>query len=239
MFAHFIAQRSLSYCFAVSLNFEQRAVAHAALGDVTRLAIVDALRVSDRSPSELGQLFDVTSNLLSHHLDALEAAGLIERVTSHGDRRRRYIRLIPSVLSSLVPAAPSRARDALFVCTHNSARSQLAAALWQQITRTRGDSAGTHPADAVHPGAVAAARRHHLTLLDQRPRSLSSVKRMPSIVITVCDQAHEELAPDAGWLHWSLPDPALDPRPAVFDATVAELRRRIVEFAPAATGKAS
>jgi hypothetical protein len=46
-------------------------------------------------------------------------------------------------------------------------------------------------------------------------------------VITVCDRAHEELAAEASWLHWSVPDPVATPSRATFDATVAELRERI------------
>ncbi|MEO1059706.1 MAG: ArsR family transcriptional regulator, partial [Actinomycetota bacterium] len=50
----------------------ERAAIHGALGDPGRLAIVDALRVSDRSPQELGALLDMPSNLLAHHLTTLE-----------------------------------------------------------------------------------------------------------------------------------------------------------------------
>ena len=52
----------------------------------------------------------------------------------------------------------------LFVCTHNSARSQLAAALWTATTGREALSAGTQPATRVHPGAVAAAARAGLVL---------------------------------------------------------------------------
>ena len=61
------------------------------------------------------------------------------------------------------------------MCTHNSARSQLAAALWTQLTNQPADSAGTHPAARVHPGAVAAARRAGLDLTDARPKLLDDV----------------------------------------------------------------
>ena len=48
-----------------------------------------------------------------------------------------------------------------------------------------------------------------------------------AVVITVCDRAHEELAPDSEWLHWSIPDPVPVGTKTAFDATVAELRTRI------------
>jgi protein-tyrosine-phosphatase len=53
------------------------------------------------------------------------------------------------------------------------------------------------------------------------------VGRPPRLVVTVCDRAHEELAADRSWLHWSVPDPVTTPSKAAFDATVSELRDRI------------
>ena len=46
-----------------------------------------------------------------------------------------------------------------------------------------------------------------LPLADAAPRSIADVPAMPPLVITVCDQAHEELDPPDDWLHWSIPDP--------------------------------
>jgi protein-tyrosine-phosphatase len=119
-----------------------------------------------------------------------------------------------------------RGREVLFVCSQNSARSQLAAALWRDLAGADATSAGTHPAARVHPGAVAAARRAGLDLGEARPRSLDEVD-MPDAVVTVCDRAHEELAPTDGWLHWSIADPVPDGRRAAFDRVVDDLRQRI------------
>lgn len=205
-----------------------RAARHAALGDATRLAIVDELVSSDRAPVELRELTGVDSNLLAHHLDVLEHVGLITRSRSSGDGRRRYVRLVHGALADLVPRAERVAGPALFVCTHNSARSQLAAALWAQLVGAPAQSAGTHPAERVHPGAVAAAKRARLDLTGARPRSIEDVRRRPgTLVVTVCDRAHEELLRDNTWLHWSVPDPVVAPTKARFDATVEELRTRI------------
>jgi protein-tyrosine-phosphatase len=168
----------------------------------------------------------VESNLLSHHLDVLEVAGFVERTRSHGDGRRRYIHLAPGALEDLVPTSSMTACEVLFVCTHNSARSQLAAALWQDIVGAPATSAGTHPADAVHPGAVAAAQRVGLDLSDAQPQALLGVAQ-PELVVTVCDQAHEELPVSADWLHWSIPDPATSATRSAFDGVVAELQYRI------------
>ncbi len=113
------------------------------------------------------------------------------------------------------------------MCTHNSARSQLAAALWREISGAAGQSAGTHPSARVHPGAIAAARRAGLDLSRARPRPLAALKTKPALVVTVCDRAHEELDAPPTWLHWSVPDPVATPSRAAFDATVHELRDRI------------
>jgi protein-tyrosine-phosphatase/DNA-binding transcriptional ArsR family regulator len=204
-----------------------RARRHAALGDPTRLAIVDELTASDRAPIELRRLADIPSNLLAHHLDVLEQVGLITRSRSSGDGRRRYVHLHRDALDGLSSGMSRGAQPALFVCTHNSARSQLAAALWSLLTDQPADSAGTHPSDRVHPGAIAAARRAGLDLTHARPKRLTDVTSVPALVITVCDRAHEELEPEPDWLHWSVPDPVAKPTKAAFDATVIELRNRI------------
>jgi protein-tyrosine-phosphatase len=191
------------------------------------MAIVDELSTSDRASIELQRLVDVPSNLLAHHLDVLEGVGLISRSRSSGDGRRRYVHLHPDALGALTPRLRRAAQRALFVCTHNSARSQLASALWTQLTKRHADSAGTHPADRVHPGAVAAGRRAGLDLTRAHPRRLDEIRRQPALVVTVCDRAHEELDSEPTWLHWSIPDPVSTPTRAAFDATVAELRGRI------------
>ena len=62
-----------------------RAARHGALSDPVRLAIVDALVLSDRAPVELRRLVGIESNLLAHHLDVLESVAMIERSKSSGD----------------------------------------------------------------------------------------------------------------------------------------------------------
>lgn len=212
---------------APSNEISERAARHAALGDPIRLAIVDLLAMSDRAPSELQRRVGVGSNLLAHHLDVLEHVGLVARFPSSGDGRRRYVRLQHEVLTGLIAGPRLAPRPALFVCTANSARSQLAAALWTKLTASPAASAGTHPADRVHPGAVAAARRAGLDLSGALPRHLDEVRQRPALVVTVCDRAHEELDVEEGWLHWSVPDPVLAGTKQAFDAAVADLRDRI------------
>jgi protein-tyrosine-phosphatase len=205
---------------------EQRAAMHAALGDTIRLQIVDDLRCCDRSPSELSHRHGISTSLLAHHLDVLERAGLIGRYVSAGDGRRRYVGVCVAALDVLGGSAIALPERMLFLCSHNSARSQLAAALWTARTGRPASSAGTHPAPAVHRGAVAAAQRAGLDLSAAAPRP---IERMPlgAQVVTVCDHAHEELDPDPSWWHWSTPDPVPVGTAAAFDAVVKSLDARI------------
>lgn len=205
----------------------ERAARHAALSDPARLTIVDELLLSDRSPVELRRRLGIESNLLAHHLDVLERVGLIERSRSSGDGRRRYVHLLLEAFEGMRPVRAIPTAAALFVCTANSARSPLAAALWAKVTGAPAMSAGTHPADRVHPGAVSAARRAGLDLSDAVPRDLADVDALPSLVVTVCDRAHEELDASDDWLHWSVPDPVPVGTTEAFDAAVIELRDRI------------
>ena len=220
-----------------------RAAVHAALGDQGRLAIVDALVLGEASPIELQRLLAMPSNLLAHHVRILERVGVVSRQRSEGDRRRTYLGLVPGALDALKPAAVHDAVRVVFVCTHNSARSQLAAALWNDTSPVPATSAGTHPAPAVHPGAVAAAQRHGIPLVPVPPRHVADVLHpggADDLIITVCDGAHEELtaagrgalADGSGWVHWSVPDPARTGEAAAFDRVVAELSDRISRTAP-------
>jgi ArsR family transcriptional regulator, arsenate/arsenite/antimonite-responsive transcriptional repressor / arsenate reductase (thioredoxin) len=212
-------------------DLERRVAVHAALADPARLRIFDVLGAGDASPSELAAMLSMPSNLLAHHLRVLEDAELVTRRRSDGDRRRTYLRLVPGTLDSLAGQGLLPARRVLFVCTANSARSHLAAALWRQASKLPAASAGTHPAGAIDPGAIAAAQRHQVPLPRLRPRHLSEVQEDGDLLITVCDLAHEELGKAAA-VHWSVPDPVTAGDPGSFDAVLAELGRRVALLAP-------
>jgi protein-tyrosine-phosphatase len=219
---------------SVDDDVTRRAAVHAALGEPVRLAIVDELALSDRAPSDLAALFGLAGNLVAHHLAVLERVGLIERLVSTGDRRRRYVRLRGGHPASLGAGVARRRRGrALFVCTHNSARSQLAAVLWRARTGDPATSAGTQPAADVHPGAVAAASRAGLDLSRARPRALDDGDLAADLVVTVCDVAHEALDHHAAWLHWSIPDPVAAASPQAFDDALALLDQRVAAIAAA------
>ena len=204
---------------------------HAALGDPTRLAIVDELAVSDRSPKELGAMCGLASNLLAHHLDVLEHCGLIVRVASAGDGRRKYVCLRRGALADLGAARRTPRGELLFLCSQNSARSQLAAAVWTARTGRPASSAGTRPARRVHRGATAAARRAGLSLAGAEPRSIDTIPA-DAQVVTVCDLVHEELVPEPPWWHWSIPDPVAAGDDRAFDDVIAELDARIAAVLP-------
>ena len=106
----------------------------------------------------------------------------------------------------------------LFVCTRNSARSQMAEAF---LRRFAGDSfevesAGLEPADQVNPLVVEVMAEVGLDLSSKKPQSvfeLFKARRLYDYVITVCDSAAEQTCPVfpgvvQRW-HWPFPDPAL------------------------------
>ncbi|GAB3598107.1 arsenate reductase/protein-tyrosine-phosphatase family protein [Microbacterium tumbae] len=218
------------------MNIEETTLAdrvarHAALADPVRLQILDLLALGDIAPVELQRGLGVSSNLLAHHLNQLQQAGLIVRGPSEADRRRTYLRVVPGALDGLIPSRTLAVRRVLFVCTGNSARSPLAAALWRDSSDVPVASAGTHPAAQIDAGALAAADRHGLALHDPAPRALEDVLDADDFLVTVCDAAHEELGGDRG-VHWSVPDPVRDGSDAAFDAAFADIVSRIRGLAP-------
>lgn len=218
-------------------SLTRRAALFAALGDPARLRIVDILSTGNAAPSELAESLGMASNLLAHHLKVLREAGLVESRRSQGDGRRQYLHLIKSIdltdpMSAAEPlAVVSPVGRVVFVCTANSARSHLAAALWRRTCDVPSTSAGTHPADRIDPGAIEVAGRHGLALPRIRPREVGDIVAAGDLVITVCDSAHEELGVPHQ-LHWSVPDPVSVGTTAAFDAAYDEIEGRVRALAP-------
>jgi ArsR family transcriptional regulator, arsenate/arsenite/antimonite-responsive transcriptional repressor / arsenate reductase (thioredoxin) len=212
--------------------FRERANLHSALADPHRLAIADQLTLSDRAPSELAATLDIESNLLAHHLTTLENVGLIERLTSQGDRRRRYIRLVPGALDIIKPLDRISARRIVFVCTENAARSQLAQGIWNQTHPLKAVSGGTNPAAQLHAGTIKAAARRGINLKDAKPAPIPELDPR-DLIVTVCDRAHEDLpAGPCRHLHWSLADPATTKDPHAYDTAAETLAARIETLIP-------
>jgi protein-tyrosine-phosphatase/DNA-binding transcriptional ArsR family regulator len=206
-----------------------RAQVFAALGVPLRLDIVDELVLSDRTPGELIQKFEIPSALLAHHLDVLEKAQIIERIESSADRRKRFVRLsernLPLLVTSKYP------ENVQFICRHNSARSQLAAAIWKKLIGTAANSAGTEPAKTIHPLTIQIAKRHNLELGLAIPRKYRPTSTQSRFEITVCDQSHDDLSMPLSRSHWSLPDPTKVGTIAAFEQTYQELIKRILPLA--------
>lgn len=228
------------------MDFDARVAGLSALADPVRLRMVDLLESGDASPGELQAQLGLHSNLAAHHLKVLEHAGLVSRHRSHADRRRTYLHLDRGAVTALLPTGGSVAsgsvKRVVFVCTANSARSQLAAALWHEASPIPVASGGTRPGDAMARGAVAAARRHGLSLVQERPQSLAGLLRAGDYVVTVCDAAHEQIGHVetssgrrvrlAGTSHWSVPDPVAEGTVAAFDAAYDDLAGRVADLAP-------
>ncbi|HEY5218907.1 MAG TPA: arsenate reductase ArsC [Gemmatimonadaceae bacterium] len=124
----------------------------------------------------------------------------------------------------------------LFLCTGNSARSQIAEALLtaKGRGRFRVGSAGTRPADRVNPGAMEILSAHGIDWTGHRPKTIDEVQQPWDLVITVCDNARETCPIFPGhpaFAHWGMPDPAAvdddAERRRAFRETYVVLSRRI------------
>jgi arsenate reductase len=125
----------------------------------------------------------------------------------------------------------------LFLCTHNSARSQMAEGLLRHLAgdRFEAHSAGTE-ATHVRPLAIRAMNEIGVDISEQESKTLERYLGEPfDYVITVCDDANESCPFFPGAkkrLHWSLPDPSAakgseEERLAVFLSVRDQLRDRV------------
>jgi len=134
---------------------------------------------------------------------------------------------------------PGHPLRVLFLCTGNSARSQIAEALLRQASGGRIEvvSAGTAPKEDIHPMARRAVQDlFGLDMAGQAPKPVEPfVGQQFDYVITVCDHAAETcpvFPGDPERLRWSFPDPAAaagtpDERQRAFNRTAADLMSRI------------
>ncbi|MDO3683472.1 helix-turn-helix domain-containing protein [Micromonospora sp. C28ISP2-4] len=215
-------------------SLAERARVYAALGEPARLAMADALALGDASVGEIASALDMPANLAAYHLKVLVDAGLVSKSRSEGSPRRTYLRLRPEALATLAAPRLVEVGRVVFICTYNSARSQLAAALWKRRTNGAVASAGTRPAARVHPRAMAVAHRYHLDLDPTGTAGVADVVRADDLVVAVCDSAHEELTgPMPARLHWSVPDPVRVDTDEAFEAAYVELADRVERLASA------
>jgi protein-tyrosine-phosphatase/DNA-binding transcriptional ArsR family regulator len=222
-------------------------------GDPLRWRLLSALARSDLRVGELTALVGQPQNAVSYHLGRLRAGGLVSMRRSSADARDSYYRielarcgeLLAATAASLhsglsVATAARRRRSApvrvLFLCTGNSARSQIAEALLEQASagRVQVASAGSHP-KPLHPNAVRVMRSYGIDLTGRCSKHLEEFTgRRMDYVITLCDKVRE-ICPDFPGgptaIHWSIPDPAAEGTsrasyPA-FRAVAADLHTRI------------
>jgi protein-tyrosine-phosphatase len=216
------------------MDLSRRVQVHAALGDPHRLRMVDELALGDRTFLELAAVVGLPGNAAAHHLDVLETAGLIDRRVSEGDHRRKYVRLRAERLDGLLAGWIPKPAVVLFVCTHNSARSQFAAALWRSRTGGAAESAGTTPADRVHPTAARVASELGLDLATASPKGYDALTGRPDLIVSVCDRAREAGLPfDAPSIHWSIPDPVARGTVEAFRSAFGEIAARVDRLASA------
>lgn len=216
------------------MDLPQRARVHSALGDEARLELVDLLLEGDLSVRELAGALEMPGNLLAHHLNVLDDAGVIERRKSEGDHRRRYVTLRRQVVAVLdLSPEPIPVSSVVFVCNHNSARSQYAAAYWTSRTGRVAASAGANPAATVHPLAMRVAMERGLDLAGAEPSGYDSLTRLPELLISVCDQAREANLPNAErHIHWSVPDPVAVRQVGAFRSAFDDIEHRVDSLVP-------
>jgi protein-tyrosine-phosphatase len=203
-------------------------------------------------------IVDEPQSLVSYHLRVLREGGLVFARRSSADGRDSYYAIdlhacreaLQSTGGALHPSlrlAPAierrqeqsslRNQQVLFLCTGNSARSQIAEALMDQISdgAIHAVSAGSNPKQ-LHPNAVRVLHKRGIDISKNRTKHLDEFRTARfDTVITLCDRVREvcpAFPSRPELVHWSVPDPALEGSnnrssyPA-FERTAIELETRI------------
>ena len=216
-------------------------------GHPLRWRLLTELGRSDRQVRELTGLLDERQNLVSYHLAQLRAGGLVSARRSSADGRDAYYRIELARCRELLaetglalhpglgPGPPARRvrTRVLFLCTGNSARSQMAEALLGLLAggAVEAASAGSRP-KPLHPEAVRVMREHGIDISGRRAKHLDTFAGQQfGYVISLCDRVREvcpEFPGHPQMIHWSIADPSgeQDTQQA-FRRVAAELRTRI------------
>ncbi len=216
----------------MTANWTAKARVHGVLADPRRLSVLHQVALGDKSPRQLSDSLEIPMPLLSHHLKVLADCGLIVRTPSEHDGRQHFITLHDSAFGYLDRqwlrehiATPSG--RVVFACTHNSARSVLAAALWSDRYHLPTAAGGTAPGSRIHPTTLRTARSRKLRLLQDSPIALHDILEESDLLITVCDAANAQVKSHPNRLHWSIPDPARDSTARSFDDAFGLISQRI------------
>ena len=121
---------------------------------------------------------------------------------------------------------------ALFVCLHNAGRSQMSQALFERAAegRHRALSAGTTPADSVHPEVVEVMRELGIELADREPKLLTrELAEQADVVVTMGCGDECPYVPGRRYVDWDLEDPKGRPLDEV-RATRDDIDRRVKEL---------
>ena len=182
-------------------------------GHPLRWRLLHELAWSDRRVGELVESVGEPQPLVSYHLRRLRSAELVSVSRSSFDGRDSYYGLRLGRFADLLaqaggelhpglqlspPAAPRVRRSArpvrvLFLCTGNSARSQIAEALTEVLSRgsVEAFSAGSRP-KPLHPNAVRVLASRGIDTSDLRPKHLDELaRRRFDYVVTLCDRVRE------------------------------------------------
>ncbi len=229
-------------------------------GHPVRWALLAELSLSDRRVSELADAVRVPQNGVSYHLSRLRSARLVSSRRSEADGRDAYYtadldrcaELIAQAVAGLHPAvrfvrewpvmddggsAVPRRVPVLFLCTGNSARSQIAEALAGRLAGqlVAPFSAGSRP-KPLHPHAVRVLRERGIDIAHARTKSLEEFAQHRFVyVVTLCDRVREvcpEFPGNPAAVHWSIPDPAREGDTdaetyAAFERTADEIAVRV------------
>jgi ArsR family transcriptional regulator, arsenate/arsenite/antimonite-responsive transcriptional repressor / arsenate reductase (thioredoxin) len=223
-----------------------------------RWRLLSELARSDRNVSEMTELVGEPQNLVSYHLGKLRDGRMVSGRRSSADRRDTYYKLELAHVGELLSAAggalhpglrlapPTRASASvdpvkvLFLCTGNSARSQMAEALVRDRScgSVEAYSAGSHPRP-LHPNAVSVMLDEYgVDIAGQVPKHLDVFEGQHfDRVITLCDKVREVCPEFPGTpenIHWSIANPA-DGDPPLFSQVAAELETRIAFLLAALT----
>jgi arsenate reductase len=120
----------------------------------------------------------------------------------------------------------------LFVCLHNAGRSQISAGLFEQAAAGRHSalSAGTRPAERVHPEVVTVMRELDIDLSDRRPRRLTrEIAEQADVVVTMGCGDECPYIPGKLYIDWDLPDPKGKPVEEVRKLR-GEIRERVSDL---------
>jgi len=126
-------------------------------------------------------------------------------------------------------------RIVLFVCTENRFRSQIAEAYFNAMAPPgwRAVSAGSKPAEEVHPNAVKLMLEEGIDISGKKPKPLTpELERISEIGVVVCGESESGTCPVVHTRyveHWEIPDPArmsLDDARSVRD----EIKRRVIDL---------